>query len=89
VPPSCQRARSALQAESRQTMDFGGILVPQPGPPYAGEQIPMPGGAILGFQSLIQRIAKGRELIVLLNNTESPKILHIALEIRRALSQGH
>jgi CubicO group peptidase (beta-lactamase class C family) len=72
--------------------DYGygwGILVPKPGSPYAGESIPMHGGAIFGFQSLIQRIPKHRELIVLLDNTDSPKLLDIALEIRRALAENH
>jgi hypothetical protein len=38
----------------------------------------MHGGAIFGFQSLIERIPKRKELIVLLDNTESPKLLGIA-----------
>jgi CubicO group peptidase (beta-lactamase class C family) len=62
------------------------ILIPAPGSPYAGESIPMHGGAIFGFQSVIQRIPRHKELIVLLDNTESPKLLDIALEIRRVLA---
>jgi CubicO group peptidase (beta-lactamase class C family) len=65
-----------------------GILVPQSGAPYAGEVIPMHGGAIFGFQSLIQRIPAHKELIVLLDNTDSPKLLDIALEIRRVLANS-
>jgi CubicO group peptidase (beta-lactamase class C family) len=66
---------------------FGwGILIPTPGSPNAGETVLMHGGAIFGFQSVIERIPKQKELIVLLDNTDSPKLLEIALEIRRALS---
>jgi CubicO group peptidase (beta-lactamase class C family) len=64
------------------------ILIPKPGSPYAGETILMHGGEIFGFQSLIERIPKYRELIVLLDNTDSPKLLEIAFEIRRALSEN-
>jgi CubicO group peptidase (beta-lactamase class C family) len=69
--------------------DYGygwGILKPAPGSPYAGESIPMHGGAIFGFQAVIQRIPNHKELIVLLDNNESPKLLDIALEIRRVLA---
>ncbi len=69
--------------------DYGygwGILHPAAGSPYAGESLPMHGGAIFGFQALIQRIPSHRELIVLLDNTESPKLLDIALELRRVLA---
>jgi hypothetical protein len=45
----------------------------------------MHGGAIFGFQSVIERIPKYRELIVLLDNSDSPKILEIARDIRSAL----
>ncbi len=65
-----------------------GILVPKPGSPYAGESIEMHGGAIFGFQSVIQRIPQHKELIVLLDNTDSPKLLDITLEIRGALAQN-
>lgn len=65
-----------------------GILVPEPGAPYAGEPIPMHGGAIFGFQSVIRRIPQHKELIVLLDNTDSPKLLDIALDIRRILSEN-
>ena len=47
----------------------------------------MHGGAIFGFQSVIERIPEQKELIVLLDNTDSPKLLEIALEIRRLLSE--
>ena len=46
----------------------------------------MHGGAIFGFQSVIVRIPAHRELIVLLDNTDSPKLLDIQLEIRRVLA---
>jgi CubicO group peptidase (beta-lactamase class C family) len=59
-----------------------GILIPKPGSPYAGESIAMHGGEIFGFQSVIQRIPAHKELIVLLENTDSPKLLDIALQIR-------
>jgi CubicO group peptidase (beta-lactamase class C family) len=71
--------------------DYGygwGILIPKPGSPYAGESIPMHGGAIFGFQSVIQRIVQHKELIVLLDNSDSPKLLEIALEIRRVLASN-
>jgi hypothetical protein len=63
-----------------------GTLIPQVGSTYAGERIFMHGGAIFGFQSLIERITTHQELIVLLDNTNSPKLLEIALEIRRILA---
>jgi len=63
-----------------------GILVPKAGSPHAGQSIPMHGGAIFGFQSLIQRIPPQKELIVLLDNTDSPKLPDIALAIRRVLA---
>jgi len=69
--------------------DYGygwGILKPAAGAPYAGESIPMHGGAIFGFQALIQRIVSHHELIVLLDNHDSPKLSEIALEIRRLLA---
>lgn len=65
------------------------MLIPEAHAPYAGESIPMHGGAIFGFQSVIQRILQHREVIVLLDNTDSPKLLDIALEIRRALAENH
>jgi len=64
------------------------MLVPASATPYAGESIPMHGGAFFGFQSLIQRIIGHRELIVLLDNNDDPKLLDIALEIRRALANN-
>ena len=81
--------RDLLFKPNLENYGFGwGIFVPQPGSPYAGETILMHGGAIFGFQSLIQRIPKSRELIVLLDNTDSPKLLGIALELRRILSEN-
>src|SRR5215472_10084924 len=86
-----------LPAELRDLMfkpnleDYGYgwvMLVPASATPYAGESIPMHGGAIFGFQSLIQRIIGHRELIVLLDNNDDPKLLDIALEIRRALADN-
>ena len=65
-----------------------GILVPAAGSPYAGESIPMHGGAIFGFQSVIQRVVQHKELIVLLDNSDSPKLLEIALQIRRVLADN-
>lgn len=82
--------RDLLFRPNLDNYGFGwGILIPQPGSPYAGETVLMHGGAIFGFQSVIERIPKYRELIVLLDNTDSPKLLQIALEIRRALSEKH
>jgi len=84
------RLRELLFAPNLENYGYGwGILKPAEGAPYAGESIPMHGGAIFGFQSLIQRIPAHKELIVLLDNNDSPKLLDIALEIRRALSTTH
>jgi hypothetical protein len=55
--------------------------------PNADEPVLMHGGAIFGFQSVIECIPKQKELIVLLDNTDSPKLLEIALEARRVLSE--
>jgi len=80
--------RDLLFKPNLDNYGFGwGILVPKPGSPYAGEAIPMHGGAIFGFQSLIQRIPEHKELIVLLDNSDSPKLLDIALEIRGVLAK--
>lgn len=82
--------RDLLFKPNLENYGFGwGLLVPKTGAPYAGETIPMHGGAIFGFQSLIQRIPQHRELIVLLDNTDSPKLLDIAMEIRSVLSATH
>jgi CubicO group peptidase (beta-lactamase class C family) len=62
------------------------MLVPKSGTPYAGESIPMHGGAIFGFQSVIQRLVQHRELIVLLDNNDDPNLLDIALQIRQVLA---
>jgi len=81
------KLRDLLFTPNLENYGYGwGILIPAPGSPYAGESIPMHGGAIFGFQAVIQRIPNHKELIVLLDNTESPKLLDIALEIRRVLS---
>jgi len=84
------RLRDLLFKPNLENYGYGwGILIPKAGAPYAGETIVMHGGAIFGFQSLIERILSHRELIVLLDNTDSPKLLDIALEIRRVLSESH
>lgn len=84
------RLRDLLFKPNLESYGYGwGILVPKPGSPYASESIPMHGGAIFGFQSLIERIPSHRELIVLLDNTDSPKLLDIAVEIRRVLASSH
>ncbi len=81
--------RDLLFKPNLENYGFGwAILIPKSGSPYAGETILMHGGEIFGFQSLIERIPKYRELIVLLDNTDSPKLLEIALEIRSALSEN-
>ena len=83
------RLRDLLFKPNLENYGYGwGILTPAAGSPYAGESIPMHGGAIFGFQSVIQRIVQHKELIVLLDNSDSPKLLDIALEIRRVLSEN-
>ena len=83
------RLRDLLFKPNLDNYGYGwGILVPGAGSPYAGESIPMHGGAIFGFQSLIQRIPAQKELIVLLENTDSPKLLDIALQIRGVLANN-
>lgn len=62
------------------------MLIPKTGTPYAGESIPMHGGAIFGFQSVIQRLIQHRELILLLDNNDDPKLLDTALQIRQVLA---
>jgi CubicO group peptidase (beta-lactamase class C family) len=80
--------RELLFKPNLDNYGFGwGILVPKPGSPNAGETVLMHGGAIFGFQSVIERIPDGKQLIVLLDNTDSPKLLEIAVEIRRVLSE--
>lgn len=80
--------RDLLFKPNLENYGFGwGILIPEPGSPNAGETVLMHGGAIFGFQSIIERIPKQKELIVLLDNTDSPKLLDIASEIRRVLSE--
>jgi len=83
------RLRDLLFKPNLENYGYGwGLLIPKPGSPYAGESIPMHGGAIFGFQSLIQRIIQHKELIVLLDNSDSPKLLDIGLEIRRVLADN-
>ena len=81
--------RDLLFKPNLENYGFGwGILIPKPDSPNAGETVLMHGGAIFGFQSLIERIPIHKELIVLLDNTDSPKLLEIALEIRSVLSEN-
>lgn len=83
------RLRDLLFKPNLEDYGYGWVmLVPPTGLPYAGESIPMHGGAIFGFQSLIQRIVQHRELIVLLDNHDSPKLLEVALDISRALASN-
>jgi CubicO group peptidase (beta-lactamase class C family) len=78
--------RDLLFKPNLESYGFGwGILIPKSGSPNAGETVLMHGGAIFGFQSVIERLPKQKELIVLLDNTDSPKLLEIVLEIRHAL----
>ena len=82
--------RGLLFKPNLENYGYGwGILVPAAGSPYAGESIPMHGGAIFGFQSVIQRIIQHRELIVLLDNNDDELLLQIALEIRQVLADTH
>ena len=83
------RLRDLLFKPNLDNYGYGwGILIPTPGSAYAGESIPMHGGEIFGFQSLIQRIPAHKELIVLLENTDSPKLFDIALQIRGVLANN-
>ncbi len=83
------RIRDLLFKPNLENYGYGwDIFVPRAGSPYAGESIPMHGGAIFGFQSLIQRIPQHRELIVLLDNADDSKLLEIGMELRRALSDN-
>jgi CubicO group peptidase (beta-lactamase class C family) len=83
------RLRDLLFKPNLDNYGYGwGILVPKPGAPYASESIPMHGGAIFGFQSLIERIVQHREVIILLDNTDSPKLLEIGQQIRQVLANN-
>ncbi len=83
------KLRNLLFKPNLENYGYGwGILIPAAGSPYAGESIPMHGGAIFGFQSVIQRIVTYKETIILLDNSDSPKLLDIALEIRRVLAEN-
>jgi CubicO group peptidase (beta-lactamase class C family) len=80
------KLRDLLFKPNLENYGYGwALLIPKPGSPYAGESIPMHGGAIFGFQSVIERIIQHEELIVLLDNSESPKLLEIAVDIRQVL----
>jgi CubicO group peptidase (beta-lactamase class C family) len=82
--------RDLLFKPNLDNYGFGwGIFIPPRGSPYAGETVLMHGGKIFGFQSVIERIPRYKELIVLLDNTDSPKLLDIAMEIRGVLSRNH
>ncbi len=81
--------RDLLFKPNLENYGFGwGILVPRAGSPNSGETVLMHGGAIFGFQSVIERVPKTKDLIVLLDNNDSPKLLEIALEIRRVLAES-
>lgn len=83
------RLRNLLFKPNLENYGYGwGILISAKGSPYAGETIPMHGGAIFGFQSLIQRIPEHGELIVLLDSADDSKLLEIGLQLRRALSEN-
>lgn len=83
------RLRELLFKPNLESYGFGwGILIPKPGFPNAGDLSSCQAGAIFGFQSVIERIPRQKELIVLLDNTDSPKLLEIALEIRRVLAKN-
>ena len=83
------KLRNLLFKRNLEDYGYGWVtLIPAPGTPYAGESIPMHGGAIFGFQSVIQRIIQHHELIVLLDNSDSPKLLDISLQIRRVLAES-
>ncbi len=82
------KMRDLLFRPNLESYGYGwAILIPAAGSPFAGEAIPMHGGAIFGFQSLIERIPSQKDLVVLLDNTESPKLLEIALDIKRVLAE--
>ena len=84
------RLRKLLFTPNLEDYGFGwSIYVPMPGQPNAGDTILMHGGAIFGFQSVIERIPKSRVLIVLLDNSDSPKLLEIARDFRSALEIEH
>jgi CubicO group peptidase (beta-lactamase class C family) len=84
------RLRNLLFTPNLENYGFGwSIYVPKSGQPNAGDAILMHGGAIFGFQSVIERIPKYRELIILLDNSDSPKTLEMARDIRSALVPDH
>lgn len=78
--------RDLLFRPNLENYGYGwGLLVPKENQPFAGEPIPMHGGAIFGFQSLIQRMLRERDLIVLLDNTDDSTLLKIAMDIRQII----
>ena len=78
--------RDLLFRPNLQNYGYGwAFLMPKEGQPFAGDTIPMHGGAIFGFQALIQRIPRERDLIVLLDNTDDRTLLEIAMEIRQII----
>jgi CubicO group peptidase (beta-lactamase class C family) len=84
------RLRDLLFRPNLEGYGFGwSIYVPKSGQPNAGDTILMHGGAIFGFQSVIERIPKYHELIILLDNSDTPKTLEIARDIRSALVADH
>lgn len=83
------KLRDLLFRPNLESYGYGwAILIPKAGQPFAGESIPMHGGAIFGFQSVIERIPNQRDLIILLDNTDDPTLLRIALDIRRILAES-
>jgi CubicO group peptidase (beta-lactamase class C family) len=83
------RLRDLLFKPNLENYGYGwNILIPKAGSPYAGEAIPMHTGLVFGFQSVIARIPKHRELIVLLDNAEDSTLLEIGLQIQQALSKN-
>src|ERR1700693_269974 len=73
------RLRDLLFKPNLDNYGYGwGKLNTQAGAPYAVESIPMHGGAIFGFQSLIERIVQHHETVILLDNSDGPKLLEIA-----------
>ncbi len=83
LPAAC---RELLFRPNLESYGYGwALLVPKEGQPFANEPIPMHGGAIFGFQSLIQRMPRERDLIVLLDNTDDPTLLKTAMKIRQII----
>lgn len=66
----------------------GGCSFPVPVRRMRENPFPRTEAPLFGFQSVIVRIIQHKELIVLLDNTESPKLLDIALVIRSVLAEN-